>query len=449
VNLLQALPGFFAAAFLWTAVGNRAVCRWTRYLSRSEVAAWSFAAGLLIQAAVYSAFLLIRGDPGPKKMAAAALLLLALLAAMARRVEVRRPPVERPRAVSLAMILFAAAGAGIFLVMAISEPMWGRDYLAIWGFKAKTIFLSGTVPERLFHDSATPGSHPEYPLLLPLILASASASAGAWNDHVLAIVYPLFEAGLLLSIFGFVRRRSDSPGAAAACLVVAWFFPLFHPYHVGMAEIPLAFSLVLFSEAVLDFIEGESAGVHLRAALASVLCGGFKPEGALFVILTCGWLAAFSAFRRRPRAGTMILCALGPLAVQAAALRILRGSVSGRDSDWTLFHVARWGELGHLLARSTAYIARAEILPRALPLAALLALFLFTRRQKADFLLFPLATQITLYAVVCAVSTIDPIWQVRTAFARVTAALFPVCALLIGTRLSASSSAAGTAREIG
>lgn len=446
--LLRALGGCVAAVLLWSAVGNRAIARVARSLTRAERLGWGLAAGLAIQAAVYGAFLLVSANPGPKKMGAAAGLLLVLLTAASRGKPARAVRGVRPDVAAVVLLLFAFAGAAIFLLLAISEPMWGTDFLAVWGFKAKTIFWTGAVPERLFHDPATVWSHPEYPILLPLIFASTSASTGGWNDHALAILYPIFEAGLLVSLYGFLRRRGNATGAAAACLAVAWFFPLFHPYHVGMAEIPLAFSLVLFSEAVLDFAAGDKPGVYARTILASFLCCGLKPEGSLFVVLAGAALAVVSVGRRRP-VGRMILCAISPAVAVAGALRLFRGAVSGRDSDWALLGVSRWGELLHRIGLTADSILAAEILPRALPLALLVAIFLLTPRQGSDFLLPPLAAQVACYAAVCAFSTVGPVWQVKTAFARVVAALFPVCALALGARFCALFSGPGEAREIG
>ena len=82
--------------------------------------------------------------------------------------------------------LISAAGAAwlLFLVLAVSEPMWATDYLAMWGLKGKTIFETGSIPRRLFQDPALSWGRPDHPLLVPLSLAALAAPCSAISASV-------------------------------------------------------------------------------------------------------------------------------------------------------------------------------------------------------------------------------------------------------------------------
>lgn len=430
------------AALLWTAATGGAVAApLLRGLRGSERAAWGLAAGLLLQALLFLALLAFHLTPGrPAMLAGSGVLALACLAATRRRGSLPSVSAAAGGAASkifgFALAVLTAAAVAVFLISSLSEPLWQNDYLAIWGFKGKTIFLSGSLPGRLFHDPQTAWSHPEYPLLLPLWLASLSALTGSWNDHALALFFPLIEAALLLAMSGFLRRRSSAEGAGMAALLTALFFPLFRPASAGTAEIPLAFAFVLLSTALLDLLETGGAAAAGRLALASLLACGIKQEGTLFVAVLAAWLG-LAAVRRRgaiPRAAFAAL--LVPAAFQGLVLRIGRGPLSDRDFDLTYLRLDRAAELLRRLERVFAHLLEGESRLILLSALAVAVYLLAAPRRPSGVLLPPLAGQIALYAAACAFSAFDPIWLARNSFLRISATLFPVLALVIGDRAS-------------
>jgi hypothetical protein len=440
-------------AILWTAaLGSLLAAPLLRGLHPHEKLAWGFGAGLLFQAAAYVALLALRAfaaprlEPGP-----AAMLALGALALVARILASRRRTAPAPpRDAEIAPIRLqpsgfppvlveavATAAVAVFLIGAVSEPLWQNDYLAIWGLKAKTIFFSRAIPGRLFHDPETAWSHPEYPLLLPLALASLSEVAGSWNDHALAIFSPALEAATLLAISGWLRRRSPGPGAGGAVLLTALFFPLYGPPNAGTAEIPFAFALVLLCAAVLDSREKPSGGATSRVAVASLLACGLKQEGTLFVIVLA--TVSLAAWLLRRRTAPISLCAalLLPAAANALALRLARGSLGDRDFDAAFLRPDHLGQLWGRLVSVYSDVLRVDLLPLAVPVAAAVSLLLLTPRRSSDALLVPLGAQIAVYASVCAFAAYDPLWLARNSFARIAAALFPAFALVLGDRISA------------
>src|SRR5262249_60330299 len=128
------------------------------------------------------------------------------------------------RSAASAVIRAAAVGAGLllYLLRALTEPMWSNDYLAIWGLKAKTIFATRSLPPWPFRDPAAGFSHPEYPIGLPLALAGIAGILGRWDAHATALLFPVLQAATIAVVFGWLtrrgeprqaRRRASSPGA--------------------------------------------------------------------------------------------------------------------------------------------------------------------------------------------------------------------------------------------
>lgn len=404
-------------------------------LSREERVGWSLALGLLLQAALMAFLVVVRpgSDPAVPLALASALTLVPLLL---RSRSPQESPAGRMRLppVAHALLLVAAAGVALFAVVAVSEPMWTTDYLAIWGLKAKTIFATSSVPSRLFHDPETAWSHPEYPLLLPLDLAALSTWARAWDDRAPALLYPLCQAATAAAAFGFLRRKRNASGGAVAAALIAWFFPLYAPAHVGMADIPLALGLVLLASAFLDVFELDSAAVRGRLAVAAFFCAATKFEGSLFAGLAgLFWLAA----RPRGRTWWLVLAALlAPPFAHRLLMRIARGPASARDFDFTLLAPSRWGQWAGRIGEAIGRIASVEAVAAAVPLVALAVFFLATRRGFADRLLPLLAAQAACYVLACSLSAFGVAWLVGASFARLVAALLPPLALVLAARIA-------------
>jgi hypothetical protein len=221
-NLMVA-HGLAAVAIVLTAVtgiGYLAARPLTASLSRGEGLAWSMVIGLLILVSLCVAMLAARLQPGPKKLAAAGLL-VAALSLLVRR---RRVPSQdrRPRSASVELLrAFSFVVVFLFAVAATRTPMWGTDYESIWGLKARAIFTTASIPDRLFHDPSIAGSNPTYPLLVPLLLSSLAASVAEWDGRALALLYPFLQSGTVLLTSGFIGRRI-SPLAGAPPRGFSW-----------------------------------------------------------------------------------------------------------------------------------------------------------------------------------------------------------------------------------
>ena len=428
MTFVWAMGGVLAGAIVAGAVGWALARFFTAGLYRTEKLAWSFATGLLVQAILFVIFSSVFPAAGalPILVFDAAIFAASFLAR--RRFENG----DRPLFSALVVGLLAIAGVAwlLFLVAALSEPMWATDYLAMWGLKGKTIFETGFVPPRLFQDPALYWAHREYPLLVPLSLAVLASFTGSWHDQALALFFPLCELATLCALFGFLTRRISSPAGATAAALTALCFPLYRAANAGTAEIPFAFSAVLVSTASLDALSRRSRGILVRLAVASLFCVSIKQEGWIFVSL----LAAALWLRRRWIPG---LALVAPAALHWSLLYLLRGPQTRRDFDFAFFQPRHWAEL---VPRFFQVLGRfgAEALAAWLPLLAIMLYLAVTRRGFADPLLPVLAIQILCYAVAFSVSSFDPMYAVDGAFRRIATTLFPSLTIVLASRLEES-----------
>jgi hypothetical protein len=434
MTFLAAAGGVLGGVLLASAVGFCVARFFIGGSTRAEVAAWSLATGLLVQSLLFLACVSVWPASGPAPLLALDALVVAIALLIAPTGHPDLPPTggERERDALATRVLLGVAAAAwiVFLVQAVAEPMWSTDYLAIWGLKGKTIATIGHVPRRLFEDPALYWAHREYPLLVPLSLATLAGFAGGWDDQALALFFPLSELATLLALFGFLARRVSRVSGAAACALAALCFPLYRAVNAGTAEVPFAFAVVLVSCAFLDALHRGSPGARARLFCASLFCVSVKQEGTLFV----GLLVLALLFRRRRRDAGALLLLVPPL-LHWGALYLLRGPQTRRDFDLTLFEPGRWKELPQLFGTVVGRMLSTEALQAWIPLSAIGLFLLVTRRGVADPLLpiFPL--QILAYAVAFSVSSFDPIYAVEGAFRRIALTLFPALTIVLCARL--------------
>jgi len=420
-----------AGAFLSVAAG------------RTERAAWGLGVGLaLLAASVPLAF--AAGRP-PREMA---VLLFATAAAAAwilhrYRREGRGAGRDTggvralltPSSVLL-LLLLIAFGVAVFALRALTEPMWSNDYLAIWGFKGKTLFGAGGVPGRLFTDPALGFSHPEYPLGLPFLFAALSFLLGRWDDHAMALLFPFLQVATLFALFGWLRRRGVARTVAlSAAALLANFSPLYSAFLTGMADIPQAFVSLLFGTALVDALDQLDAFAVRRLALASALAVSIKNEGALLAaagFLLClvprGWARAAS---RRAAAAVA-----APAVLFLLAGRLWKGNPPLRDFDFGLLGPTLVLELLPRVAEAIHVAFREVILPSWPGLLCVVVLLAAGRPTPAGDRLVLLALLCALaYLLAAAIAVLGPDWLIRTSFARTVSALAPLAAAGIALRL--------------
>jgi hypothetical protein len=424
VTLVLSLLGvgavLFVAWLLGFVISTAVLPRGERF--RLERLGWSFAMGCALFAASVPPALALHVAPTLVLVAIAAVLLSFL-----RRFRLLPDfdPGEPPRKLPAVLLAVLALGVAVYALRALTEPMWANDYIAIWGLKGKTIYGARAYPERFYTSTQLEYSHPEYPLGLPLLYAAVAFAIGHWDDHAMALLFPLFQVGSLVVLFGWLRRRGVStPVAGLVAALVAWFEPLYSAFLTGMAEVPLAFGLLLFGTALADAIEKTDAGAGRRLVLASLIIAATKNEG-LFYAIVGSILALVFGKRRR---GKIAFAALAPALLVRALHWPWRNRLPLADFEAGLFSTNRvWdsmAEAGRLLGPSTwlglALVAVLIVAGRSVP--------------AGNRLLLLAAAGLAAYLVIPAFAVRGPAWLIDTTLLRTAAGLAPLLAAAVAVR---------------
>jgi hypothetical protein len=175
-------------------------------------------------------------------------------------------------------------GLGALAYDCFSGPHGGYDAWAIWNLHARFLARGGEHWRELF--SLANSSHPDYPLLLPALVARSWLLAGAETTaapQLLAVIFTLACVGILVSTIALVRNNFHASLAAAFLLGASHFV-----YNAvsQAADIPLSvFVLAALALVCLQaHFPHDSAGLAALAGALAALAAWTKNEGLLFFV---------------------------------------------------------------------------------------------------------------------------------------------------------------------
>jgi hypothetical protein len=272
------------------------------------------------------------------KSLGSALMVLLLLAggALWWRRRPQTPAAVEPGAPRWLLAAIAVAGAvvaALFVEHSIRYPDGGWDARAIWNLRARMLYGA---PDRLtdVFPRDIPEQHPDYPLLLPGLVAHLWFAAGARTPLVPIGVSAAFAvAGIAVLYREVARERGKAIGLCAALLLLGtpdFLILAWNQYADLKVAMLLLVAMVLASE-----------GRHATAGLVAGLAAYTKNEGLVEVGALLIAIAARAGLRQAAR---FVSGALAPLALLA-------------------YFKLRWAPPNDLLA-STSVAAAASRAPR-------------------------------------------------------------------------------------
>jgi hypothetical protein len=193
-----------------------------------------------------------------------------------------------------AFLITLIAATAAFVSLLRREPHGQWDAWMNWDMRARMIFLGGSGWRTAFSPEI-PWSHPDYPVLVPLLVVRSWLYAGADTLAGPALVAAMFAAGavaLLTSALAALRR--PSLGLMAGTLLLATPFFIRHATAL-YADVPLSFFFL--ATVVCLALDGRYGSATPRFAAFAGLAAGLamwtKNEGLLFTLaVVAGLLAA-------------------------------------------------------------------------------------------------------------------------------------------------------------
>jgi len=340
----------------------------------------------------------------------------------------------------LVLVVASGVAAAAFVVQSKLLPHGTWDAWAIWNLKAR--FFARGLDAQAWRDafsSALAGSHPDYPLLLPLAVARAWICAGSENVLVPAGVALAFALGLVVVVGASVARaRGVRAGVVAASFVAA--APAFVRYAPSQcADVPLAYFIVVTLALVA---EAERHGGDRRrwaaAGVAGALAAWSKNEGILFfALMAAAVLGHLLLDRRRSRAVVAFFAGSAPVLLALGAFKLLLSPGNDLLGAQNLADGKRIAAVGAAMGREL-WFGGADWLG-VLPILVVFVLLHGIRRRSGCAVAYGvvvLPAMLLIYGVVYVITPYDLQWHLSTSLARLVLHLVPAAVWLAAMAVS-------------
>ena len=225
-------------------------------------------------------------------LGAAGAVVLIAVRARGLRLDAAAPGARADRMLAVAAAASALLVVALFVEHTVRYPDGGWDARAIWNLRARALHRAPSRLDLAFSPQM-PEAHPDYPLLVPALVADAFDVAG--EDSYASGSIALAFAALLVAVVGASAAAALGPAAGfAAALLVLGLPALLQLGATQCADVPLA---ALLAAACALAVQSRGPGSLLLAGLAASLCGLTKNEGLVWAAAL--WIAVFSVMRGR------------------------------------------------------------------------------------------------------------------------------------------------------
>jgi hypothetical protein len=333
------------------------------------------------------------------------------------------------------LLVFLAVSALVYRVR--PHGIW--DAWAIWNLRARFLVRAGGEWAAAFSPFIQ-WSHPDYPLLLPSLVARAWSYLSRESTLAplfVSVGFGLITTGLLGAALRALRSRAQG-WIAAAVLLGTPFFLFQGPSQ--LADLPLGFFLLLSltSMALHDRLEDAGPGLMILAGLAAGLAAWTKNEGLLFLLALLAaraaafWLCRANPFVRRRWVPILIgfLPVLLVLLVFKVALAPPNDLMAGQGWTVTLKRILslkRHGYVAWRMAKELMDVGRWGVFIVALPWYGLFVGAHSDRRSRLTILTAVLTLALVLigYHLIYVTTPLSLSWHIETSLSRLYIGLWP------------------------
>jgi hypothetical protein len=205
-----------------------------------------------------------------------------------------RPPA---RVGSLALIALIALQTCYNFFRALIRPIEAYDAVAIYGLKAKMIYLSGGIGSGFFRSIALNfnGAHADYPLLIPLSKAWAYIFMGSFNDILVKAIFPLFFMSFLFIFYAALKRITQKTFPSVFFTFALASIKQFSDYStIALADLSLGVYFAISVFYAYFWFRSRNMPFLTVSLISSVLCLWTKNEGSLLVLLVVFILLSYA-----------------------------------------------------------------------------------------------------------------------------------------------------------
>jgi len=174
----------------------------------------------------------------------------------------------------------------IFLIInAFSRPIIAYDNLAMWSFKAKTLFYENKIDFNILGKTYLGGGgHINYPWHIPLIEYWLSLNLTEFNEYLIIFIFIIYYLFLLIVIYYFLKNYLSKINS----LIFTFFYssmPLifYHAYN-GYADLTLSFYLLLSFIFLFNWLESNKQYFIFISSLFLGISFFVKIDAIIFII---------------------------------------------------------------------------------------------------------------------------------------------------------------------
>ncbi len=298
-----------------------------------------------------------------------------------------------------------------------NNPQGNWDAWSIWNLRAKFMAGDADIARRAWSPQLVE-THPEYPLLLSGLVASAWKASGSVSPAApIAAGYLFFLSLVSIGAGGFTLLRGRTLGLLFGIVLIACPAML-HEVAVQYADVPLA---AYFLGAVLLLLLDRPALAGVLAAMAAWT----KQEGQLFFLI---FVVLLLLLRRR-----QVLRVLAGAALPLLLVVLFQVFMAPHGATPVLAHLSdlsRWGTIAAAFFRQFWDLGAGWLHP-ILPVLVLGLVLRLDRRQNTSVLLAGLLVLGLLagYFVVYLTSSNDLTWYLSTSLNRLFVQVWPLMLL--------------------
>jgi hypothetical protein len=163
-----------------------------------------------------------------------------------------------------------------------AQPLDTYDGWAMWGMKAKALYLLGGADPGLFASQGAAQLHLDYPLLVPSLNAVASRTMGSFDPRLVHLQFLLVAVAGFAALASLLRHRLPAWLPWPFLVALAAAPALTGQLLTGYADIPLALFVAAALVAAALWVEAGDPQLLALATLFFAAAALTKNEGLIF-----------------------------------------------------------------------------------------------------------------------------------------------------------------------
>lgn len=170
---------------------------------------------------------------------------------------------------------------------AIHFPLQSIDVYAYWFLKAKNFYVNGILP--LTNLNLYPYSHPQHPILLPIVVSLIYHILGGVKEIPVFLIYPFIYIFVLVFSYKLFRKLGINETSS---LVVTYIYSMLSPLlamagrkHAGEADIFITLINWSIIHFVFNYLKDKKVKWLILTSILVMIGSQIKTEGVIVAVI--------------------------------------------------------------------------------------------------------------------------------------------------------------------